>query len=524
MAQFRWHNAARAAFVLCVMLFGFMGVAHAGQAKYVILLIGDGMGMAQRNAAELYLAAQKGDTTPGIVKLNMSQLPVQGATTTYSIDSLITDSAAAGTAMACGVKTTNRGLGVDGKNVPVVSIAEMARDKGMKVGIVSTVSLDHATPGSFYAHQPSRKNYYEIGLELAASRMDYFAGGGFLDPAGKKSKMEGDKRNVLDAIRANGFHYVNSAQDFRSLKPGKERVVFVNPRLQDESAMTYAMDAAKDDVSLAEMTRKGFELLDNPKGFFMMIEGGKVDWACHANDAVSSITDVLAFDAAVAEAMQFMRNHPDDTLVIVTGDHETGGMSIGFAGTKYDSYHTRLKNQKISYVAFDEKFNAFRKANPQAKLEDVLPLVKENFGLVVLSDAEAAALPKDGDAAGMVLKPYEVDELRAAFERSMKGGDRKNLSDQDYLLYGEYEPFTVTLTHLLNQKSGIAWTTYSHTGVPVLTSAGGVGAERFGGFYDNTDIFARMAEIMGMKKSSAAVSPAVNTVVSPAVSLATAAN
>ena len=100
MAQFRWHNAARAAFVLCVMLFGFMGVAHAGQAKYVILLIGDGMGMAQRNAAELYLAAQKGDTTPGIVKLNMSQLPVQGATTTYSIDSLITDSAAAGTAMA----------------------------------------------------------------------------------------------------------------------------------------------------------------------------------------------------------------------------------------------------------------------------------------------------------------------------------------------------------------------------------------------------------------------------------------
>ena len=160
----------------------------------------------------------------------------------------------------------------------------------------------------------------------------------------------------------------------------------------------------------------------------------------------------------------------------------------------------------------------------QAKLEDVLPLVKENFGLVVLSDAQAAALPKDGDAAGMVLKPYEVDELRAAFERSMKGGDSKNISDQDYLLYGEYEPFTVTLTHLLNQKSGIAWTTYSHTGVPVLTSAGGVGADRFGGFYDNTDIFARMAEIMGMKKSAAAVSPAADAAASSAGSLATAAN
>lgn len=524
----RWHHAARAAIALCaILLCCTLGIAHAkqaAQAKYVILLIGDGMGMAQRNAAELYLAAQKGDTTPGIVKLNMSQLPVQGATTTYSIDSLITDSAAAGTAMACGVKTTNRGLGVDGKNVPVTSIAEMARDKGVKVGIVSTVSLDHATPGAFYAHQPSRKNYYEIGLELAASRMDYFAGGGFLDPAGKKSKLEGEKRNVVDAIRGGGFRYVNDATEFRALKSGKERVVFVNPRLQDEQAMPYAMDAAPGDVSLAEMTRKGLELLDNPKGFFLMVEGGKVDWACHANDAVSSITDVLAFDAAVAEAMQFLRKHPNDTLVIVTGDHETGGMSIGFAGTKYDSYHTRLKHQKISYIAFDEKFAAFRKANPQGKFEDVLPMVKENFGLAVLSDAERVALPKEGDAAGMVLKDYEVAELRAAFDRSMQGGDRKALSEQDYLLYGEYEPFTVTITHLLNQKSGISWTTYSHTGVPVLTSAGGVGAERFGGFYDNTDIFARMAETMGLKApmkagdKPAAKADAGGTVTGPIVS------
>lgn len=499
-------KTAQLAIVLSIFLLTWAtGLAQAGQdqhAKYVILLIGDGMGMAQRNAAELYLAAQKGDATPGIVKLNMSQLPVQGVTTTYSIDSLITDSAAAGTAMACGVKTTNRGLGVDGKNVPVTSVAEMARDNGMKVGIVTSVSLDHATPAAFYAHQPSRKNYYEIGLELAASRMDYFAGGGFLDPTGKKSKMEGVKTNVVDAVRAGGFRYVNNTQDFRALKPGKDRVVFVNPRLQDEQAMTYAMDAARDDVSLAEMTRKGFELLDNPKGFFMMVEGGKVDWACHANDAVSSITDVLAFDAAVAEAMQFMAKHPGETLVIVTGDHETGGMSIGFAGTKYDSYHTRLKHQKISYVAFDEKFSAFRKANPQAKFEDVLPLVKENFGLVVPTGAEAASASGGSDAAGMVLKPFEVDELRAAFDRSMKGGDRSKQSDQDYLLYGEYEPFTITITHLLNQKSGIAWTTYSHTGVPVLTSAGGVGAGRFGGFYDNTDIFTRMAEALGLKKNA----------------------
>ena len=135
---------------------------------------------------------------------------------------------------------------------------------------------------------------------------------------------------------------------------------------------------------------------------------------------------------------------------------------------------------------------------------------------MVLAEAEVAALPKEGDAAGMVLKPYEVDELRAAFERSMKGGDAKKQTDQDYLLYGEYEPFTVTLTHLLNQKSGIAWTTYSHTGVPVLTSAGGVGAERFGGFYDNTDIFTRMAEALGLKKAAAVSVPARGAAVAQA--------
>lgn len=496
------------ALVLSVFLLSWTaGLAQAGQvkqAKYVILLIGDGMGMAQRNAAELYLAAQKGATVPGIVKLNMTQLPVQGATTTYSIDSVITDSAAAATAIGCGVKTTNRGLGVDGKNVPVTSVAELARDKGMKVGIVSSVSLDHATPAGFYAHQPSRKNYYEIGLELAGSRMNYFAGGGFLDPTGKKSQMTGTKTNVVDAIRAGGFRYVNDVNEFRSLKPGSERVVFVNPRLQDDQSMTYSMDAGKDDVSLAEMTRKGLELLDNPKGFFLMVEGGKVDWACHANDAVSSITDVLAFDAAVAEAMKFMAKHPDETLVIATGDHETGGMSIGFAGTKYDSYHTRLKHQKTSYVAFDEKFSAFRKANPNAKFEDVLPLVTENFGLTVATGSTAAAAT-GSDASGMVLKPFEVEELRTAFERSMKNtGSKSKPSDQDYLLYGEYNPFSVTLTHLLNQKSGIAWTTYAHTGVPVLTSAGGVGAELFAGFYDNTDMFTSMVKVMGLKKSVAA--------------------
>ena len=121
-------------------------------------------------------------------KLEMTAMPVQGITTTYSAEAPITDSAAAGTAIACGVKTYNAGLGVDEHKTPYRSIAEMAKAKGLKVGIVSSVSIDHATPASFYAHQDSRKNYHEIGHELVKSGFDYFGGGGLLDPDGKKSK------------------------------------------------------------------------------------------------------------------------------------------------------------------------------------------------------------------------------------------------------------------------------------------------------------------------------------------------
>ncbi len=491
--------------------------AYSGKpAKYVFFFIGDGLAMAQRSAAEYYLAASKGMDRPGIVKLAMNSMPVQGATTTYSLNSIITDSGAAGTALASGVKTYNGAIGVDGQKKPVKTMAEAAKDRGMKVGIVSTVSLDHATPASFYAHQPSRNNYYEISLQAAESGFNYFAGGGFKDPEGKKSKKEGDKPALFDVFKAKGYAVADTRDAVLGLKKGQDKVVALNPVLDADKAMPYAVDAdpAKE-LTLAQFTAKGIELLDNPKGFFMMVEGGKVDWACHANDAVGSIADTLALDEAVAVALEFAAKHPAETLVVVTGDHECGGLSLGFAGTRYGNYYQYLKNQKLSFLAFSEKLKAYKKDTPadKAKLEDLAELIKQGFGLVLPTEADLEAMKKSPkpnedvtspvDAYGLHLKDYELAMVKDAFARSMSGEGVKSKDEAEYLRYGDYEPLTVTLTRILDAKAGLSWTSYSHTGMPVITSASGVGAQSLAGYYDNTDLYARMMAVISPAKKVA---------------------
>ena len=486
-------------------------LAHAGgaQPRYVFLFIGDGMALAQRSAAEYYTAAAQGADRPGPVKLAMSQMPVQGATTTYSLNSIITDSGAAGTALACGVKTHNGGIGVDGQDRPVRSMAELARDKGWKVGVVTSVSLDHATPACFYSHQDSRNNYYEIALDVAKSGFDYFGGGGFKDPTGKKSKKEGEKADAFEVMQAAGYAVTSDPAAIKDAKPGT-KLVALNPELDHDKALPYALDGDKKGLSLADFTAKGIELLDNPNGFFFMVEGGKIDWACHANDAAASIADTLAFDDAVAKAVTFAAKHPDDTLIVVTGDHECGGLTLGFAGTRYGNYYDYLKNQKDSFLKFTAALKEYKKTHDagSAKFEDVAPMIKESFGLVVPTEADLEAMkaaPKPdeentspADPHGMYLKPFELAAVKAAFVRSMQ--DEKVKGDEmDYRAYGGYEPLAVALTHILDNKAGLAWTSYSHTGVPVVTSAMGPGAQAFAGYYDNTDLAKKIMAALGQK-------------------------
>jgi len=455
--------------------------APAAKAKYVFLFIGDGMAMPQISATEVYANALSSKDI-AVKKLGFSKFPVAGLDTTYDAGTFITDSASAGTALATGNKTLSGVVNMDpGKSVKYTTIAAMAKAKGMRVGIVTSVSLDHATPACFYAAAPSRSNYYDIASQIATSGFDYFGGGGFLQPTGKNK----DQPDVIELAKKAGYKYVNTKAEFLALKGGSGKVLAVNQTLADSASMPYEIDRKADDLSLADYAQKGIELLDNSKGFFMMVEGGKIDWACHANDAAAAILDTLALDAAVAVAVDFAAKHPKETLIVVTGDHETGGMTIGFAGTQYSTFFDKIGSQKISFQKFTDSVVAPYKAKTKledAELADLLPAIKDGFGLGLDQ-----------------LTGVQQTDLQVAFSRTMGSKEVRAVDEDPYLLYGGYDPFTVKLTQVIDQAAGIGWTTYSHTGVPVATFAKGAGQELFSGYYDNTDIFRSLASVMGIQ-------------------------
>lgn len=452
---------------------------YGKKAKYVFYFIGDGMALSQINSTEIFKGTQNGNGPMGRQPMNFTAFSHQGVQRTQSADTFITESAAAGTALATGNKTNNDILGMDPtKSVKFKTMAEMAKEKGMKVGIVSSVSLDHATPGAFYAHQPTRKNYYEIGQEMINSNFDYFAGGGLLAPTGKKK----DQPNLLDIAKQKGYQVALSIEEIQKIGRGSGKTIAIAPNLAAEEAMSYEIDRGEK-VSLAEFTRKGIEVLDNQNGFFMMVEGGKVDWACHANDAATTVKDVMAFEEAIAEALKFYAKHPDETLIVVTGDHETGGMTIGFAGTGYKTFFSKLGGQTLSYEEFDKQIKTYRDqvGASNANLDDWLPALANQFGMNELT-------------------AYEKNRLAQALAFSMIDPKKRPADEETTLAYGPYEPFSVTVTHLLNQRAGIGWTTYAHTGVAVPVYAQGTGSGVFDGYYDNTDVAKKMMNIMGVSK------------------------
>ena len=436
--------------------------------KYIFLFIGDGMALPQINAAQLFLSSSFEDAVAP--KLSMLKFPVQGMTTTYSSNSFITDSASAGTAIATGKKTNDGVISLDPTLTEAYpTVAQFAKSKGMKVGIISSVSLDHATPAVFYAHQKSRNDYYEIGLQAVTSNFDLFGGGTFNRPDNR-----GKDRDLFEIAVENGFTLIRTQAEFEALNSVDGKVIITNEVTPSSGAMVYDIDR-KNEFSLADITAKAIELLKNDSGFFIMVESGKIDWACHANDAAASVGDTIAFDRAIAEAIKFYNEHPEDTLIVVTGDHETGGLTLGFAGTKYVANVPAIGNQKMSYEAFDALLSSQKSEGKLNSFEDLLSLVEDNFGLVAT-----------GRPQGIPLDEAELARLQEAFGYYMSGSVPKN--SRTYILYGGYNPVSVTLTHILNEKAGLGWTSYSHTGVPVATFAMGVGQELFAGFYDNTDI------------------------------------
>lgn len=448
--------------------------------KYIFFFIGDGMATPQVNLTEAALSDKDFKSAKlqkvGLGELNMRQFPIVGMCNTYAEDRYITGSAASATALATGYKTTINTISMSGDHSQnLTTMAEMAKTKGMRVGIVSSVSIDHATPACFYAHTSTRKNLNDIALQMATSNFEYFGGGIAM---GEKN---GD---VTAAMQNAGYTITNNREGLNAIKNGEK--VWATTTVDYAGALNYEIDRQSDEISLAEFTQRGIEILDNEKGFFMMVEGGKIDWACHANDAVSAAYDVIAFDEAIGKAMEFYNKHPEETLIVITGDHECGGLSIGYANTGYDNAFELLKNQHKSYDVFTAEVKEWASAG-NVTFEQALVEVKEFFGL--------------GDEATdskLALSDYEIELLRNAFDKSMKGESIKNEFELE--IYGYYDPFTVTITHILNNKAGLDWTSYSHTGVPVPVFAMGQGASEFSGYYDNTDVAKKIILIGSLNK------------------------
>ena len=440
--------------------------------KYIFLFIGDGMSTPQRMMAEAYSIKTGGG------QLAMNTLPYQANTRTGSANATVTDSAASATAIACGEKTRNGMLGLDPDGQRLESVAEVAKKNGMKVGIVTTVAIAHATPAGFYAHRKSRGKYYQIGLDLISSGFDYFAGGGFFGCEDDRDDPE-YRGNIFDLANDAGYSIVRTREEWEELKPGSRSLCILG-----SSSLPFDIDHSGDTPRLHEIVEKGIELLDGPNGFFMMCEGGKIDYACHANDAATAIRDVLALDLAVKSALEFQRKHPDETLVIITGDHETGGLALGLGGDGSGGPGAKigkLAAQKISVESFSSEIKKFisKRSKSHVCFDDAKPLLAERFGLDDLNEKETAALVK-------------------AFEKDVKNVKSRLKDTTAHDIKRRYV-FAQAVKDVMTARVGIAWSTHSHTSLPTFTTAKGAGADILVGMLDNTEIGIRLKGLIAGK-------------------------
>jgi alkaline phosphatase len=436
--------------------------------RSIILLIGDGMGINQARLADLYATEVLGT---GLV---LNSIKTRGTTTTFAADSEVTDSAAAASAIYSGYKFNSRSLNVlpDGKNT--FTIAQAAKKAGKSVGAVSTARITHATPAALFAHTADRDAENVIAEQLVEFSPQVALGGGrrhFVPQSQDGSKRE-DDRDLIEEMQAQGFVYVSNADELDAVDLTSTEGLL---GLFSASHMAYEIDRVHvpelgAEPSIAEMTEAALGILDkNPLGFFLMVESGRIDHACHAHDAKATIEDALAFDKAIWVALEYQKTHPD-VLVVVTGDHETGGMGLGI-GTEYRTNVSALQSITSSLEYLDGQI----KKDPTQAEE----LIEASFGFE-LTDEERAMLFEYGPELGLDV----VDDPYVRAEPDVSA----------YIFSWAH----LVLSNIESQRARIGWTSYAHTAQPVLTYAVGPGAARFGGFFDNTDIAKYMAELLNV--------------------------
>lgn len=452
--------------LVCGMLAG-----AATAPKYIFYYIGDGMGMAHVLGAQVYNRMVLGNDEP----ILMMQFPVASQCTTHSASSPVTDSAAAGTALATGHKTRNGMLGMTPDSVAVKSIAAQLHDRGYGVGLITSVPPDDATPGAFYAHVPKRSMYYEIGKQMAENGYEFQAGSHL---RGLKDKKDRDT-DLLSHFEANE---VRIAHGIEQIDTTARKVLLLNPEpYENEHQIGFTIDSLPGALNLPEMVEAGLAHMErvSPDAFFMMVEGGNIDYGGHANDGGAIIKEVINFNQALRKAYDFYLAHPEETLIVVTADHETGGMGLGNNTVGYDLHLNYLDYQKISKDRFADLCRAIRQSRRIYEWGDMEEFLRENMGFwgaVPVTDDQTAA-------------------LREEFERCFKGempADKKTL-------YNSFNTFTEMVYGIMDSVTGLGFTTNGHSGGLVPVYAIGVGAEMFGPMNDNRELPEKLRELTGVK-------------------------
>lgn len=462
--------------VAVLLVIFLVSTVWAQQAKYVFYFIGDGMGVNQVNGTEMYLAEQEGRI--GVKPLLFTAFPAGTMATTFSATNSVTDSSAAGTALATGEKTYNGAVSMDDDKNVLSTVAERAKKAGRKVGIATSVSVDHATPAAFYAHQPNRSRYYEIALDLPKAGFDFYAGSGFLKPTTTADKKEAP--NVFPIIEEAGYTIARGLDEYKEKAADAKKMILIQKEGAEPSCLPYAIDHEEGDLTLPEITESAVTFLSkgNKKGFFLMVEGGKIDWACHSNDPVTVFEEIIDLDNAVRVAYEFYKKHPKETLIVVTADHETGGMGLGIG--KYELHLKSLLNQKQSQDLLSKAITDLRKDKAgKASWNEIKDLLTEKMGFW-------KELPLTWEQEKMLRDEYEQSFVKnkVVFEES---------------LYARTEPLAAAAKKVMSQIAMVGWTSSSHTAGYVPVFAIGAGADLFTGKMDNTEIPKRIAKAAGYK-------------------------
>ena len=396
--------------------------------KNIVIMVGDGMGPAYTAAYRYY---RDNPNTQEVEQTVFDRLLVGNASTyPAAVSGVVTDSAAAATALATGIKSYNGAVSVDVDKRPIPTIMELAKKRGMSTGVAVTSQINHATPAAFLSHNESRRNYDELAKSYLNTDADVMLGGG----------QKYFPASLIQKFEAKGYQYLSDFNLLPELTQPKVIGLFADVQLP------WAIDEPEVN-RLSQMTQKALSLLsNNDKGFVLLVEGSLIDWAGHDNDIASAMAEVNEFANAIEVVEQYIRNH-NDTLLVVTADHNTGGLSIGADGDyRWDGQW--LRNITASPATT---------ATQAIATDDWRTVVESHLGLS-LSD----------------------DEFKQLSNARMQG----------------HKTLHTSIKRLIDKRSNTGWTTGGHTGVDVQVFAAGPAATLFAGHQDNTDIANKLISLL----------------------------